>query len=119
MSRKRFSHLNTAVQLFQLVFDRCSVSHPDHGTAVPNLAHAHLQGYMRNDLQHIDIIISLFRYALAFRPQCHLDHPLSIYNLTRRKVLPPTSAKPPNSIMSYLSACHTAIGDEETPDEVI
>jgi hypothetical protein len=82
MTRKRVSHLNAAVQLFRLVLDRCPVSHPDHGTALTNLAHAHLQGYIRNDLKDINIVTSLLREALASRPRCHLDRPLSLYNLT-------------------------------------
>ncbi|KAG1830683.1 CHAT domain-containing protein [Suillus subalutaceus] len=82
VTRKRVSHLNHAVQYFQLVLDRCPVSHPDHATALTNLAYARLQGYIRNHLEDIDAITSLFRDALALRPQCHPDHPLSLYNLT-------------------------------------
>ncbi|KAG2344812.1 hypothetical protein BDR05DRAFT_1058692 [Suillus weaverae] len=47
-----------------------------------NLAWARLKGYIRNDLQDIDGTISLFRDALALRPQHHPDHSLSLYNLT-------------------------------------
>ncbi|KAG2031798.1 hypothetical protein BDR03DRAFT_875201, partial [Suillus americanus] len=75
------SHLNDAVQHFQSVLDQCPVSHPDHATALTNLAYARLQGYVRNDLQDIDTTTSLFREALALRPQPHPDHPLSLYNL--------------------------------------
>ncbi|KAG2139860.1 CHAT domain-containing protein [Suillus bovinus] len=76
------SHLNNAVQHFQLVLDKCPVSHPDHATALTNLAWARLRGYGRDDLQDIDATTSLFRDALALRPQPHPDHPLSLYNLT-------------------------------------
>ncbi|KAG1841217.1 CHAT domain-containing protein [Suillus subalutaceus] len=82
VTSKTVSHLNDAVQHFQLVLDQCPVSHPDHATALTNLAYARLQGYIRKDLQDIDTTTSLFREALALRPQRHLDHPLSLYNLT-------------------------------------
>ncbi|KAG1803016.1 uncharacterized protein BJ212DRAFT_1397108, partial [Suillus subaureus] len=32
--------------------------------------------------EDIDTPTSLFREVLALRPQCHPDHPLSLYNLT-------------------------------------
>ncbi|KIK39069.1 hypothetical protein CY34DRAFT_14634 [Suillus luteus UH-Slu-Lm8-n1] len=76
------SHLNAAVEHFQLVLDQCPVSHPDRAAALTNLAWARLKGYIRNDLQDIDTTISLFRNALALRPQRHSDHSLSLYNLT-------------------------------------
>ncbi|KAG1798115.1 uncharacterized protein HD556DRAFT_1267042, partial [Suillus plorans] len=76
------SHLNNAVEHFQLVLDQCPVSHPDHATALTNLAWVHLLGYIRNDLEDIDATTSLFRDALALRPQHHPDHPSSPYNLT-------------------------------------
>ncbi|KAG2114887.1 CHAT domain-containing protein [Suillus cothurnatus] len=76
------SHLNAAVEHFQLVLDQCPVSHPDHAAALTNLAWARLQGFIRNDLEDIDVTTSLFRDALALRPQHHLDYPLSLYNLT-------------------------------------
>ncbi|KAG1763501.1 hypothetical protein EV702DRAFT_181526 [Suillus placidus] len=79
---KRVSHLKAAVQHFQLVLDQCPVSHPDHAAALTNLAWARLKGFIRNDLQDIDGTTSLFREALALRPQRHPDHPLSLYNLT-------------------------------------
>ncbi|KAG1763936.1 CHAT domain-containing protein [Suillus occidentalis] len=79
---KRVPHLKVAVQHFQLVLDQCQVSHPDRATALTNLAYARLQEYICKDLQDIDIITSLFRDALASRPQLHPDHPLSLYNLT-------------------------------------
>ncbi|KAG1771902.1 CHAT domain-containing protein [Suillus placidus] len=82
MTSKDLSQLNTAVEHFQLVLDQCPVSHPDHAAALTNLAWARLKGYIRNDLQDIDGITSLFREALALRPQHHSDHPLSLYNLT-------------------------------------
>ncbi|KAG2139846.1 uncharacterized protein EDB93DRAFT_1298115 [Suillus bovinus] len=76
------SHLNNAVEHFRLVLGKCPVSHPDHATALTNLAWARLKGYSRDDLQEIDATTSLFRDALALRPQPHPDHPLSLYNLT-------------------------------------
>ncbi|KAG1744328.1 CHAT domain-containing protein [Suillus occidentalis] len=82
VARKTVSHLNAAVEHFQLVLDQCSVSHPYHAAALTNLAWARLEGYIRNDLQDIDTTISLFRDALALRPQHHPDRPLSLYNLS-------------------------------------
>ncbi|KAG1774540.1 CHAT domain-containing protein [Suillus placidus] len=78
---KNVSHLNAAVERFQLVLDQCPVSHPDRAAALTNLAWARLIGYARDDLQDIDPTPSLFRKALELRPQPHLDHPLSLYNL--------------------------------------
>ncbi|KAG1850111.1 CHAT domain-containing protein [Suillus tomentosus] len=83
MRRKTVSHLKRAVDHFQSVLDQCPVSHPDHATALTNLACARLSGYIRNDVQDIDDTTSLFRDALALRPQPHPDHPLSLYNLAR------------------------------------
>jgi tetratricopeptide (TPR) repeat protein len=74
--------LNAAVKHFQLVLNQCPASHPDHAAALTNFAWARLQGYARNHLQDIDTTISIFRHALALRPQHHPDHPLSLYNLT-------------------------------------
>ncbi|KAG2127222.1 CHAT domain-containing protein [Suillus clintonianus] len=82
MRHQRVSHLNGAVERFQLVLDRCPVDHPDHAAALTNLAYARLQGYIQNDLQDIDTTTSLFREALALRPQGHPDHALSLYHLT-------------------------------------
>ncbi|KAG1906835.1 uncharacterized protein F5891DRAFT_1181151 [Suillus fuscotomentosus] len=65
VTSKTVSHLNDAVEHFQLVLDQCPVSHPDHATALTNLAWARLKGYIRNDLQDIDVTTSLFRNALA------------------------------------------------------
>ncbi|KAG1841219.1 CHAT domain-containing protein [Suillus subalutaceus] len=65
MTSKTVSHLSDAVQHFQLVLDQCPVSHPDHATALTNLAYARLQGYIRKDLQDIDTTASFFREALA------------------------------------------------------
>ncbi|KAG1749586.1 CHAT domain-containing protein [Suillus occidentalis] len=79
---KRVSRLNAAVEHFQVVLDQCPASHPDHAAALTNLAWARLLGYIRNDLQDIDTTISIFRDALALRPQHHPDRPLSLYNLT-------------------------------------
>ncbi|KAG1747334.1 CHAT domain-containing protein [Suillus lakei] len=76
------SHLNDAVQHFQLVLDQCPVDHPDHAAALTNLAWARLLGYVRKDFQDIDTITSLFREALALHPQGHPDHQLSLYYLT-------------------------------------
>jgi tetratricopeptide (TPR) repeat protein len=82
VASKTVSHLNAAVEHFELVLDQCPVSHPDRAAALTNLAWACLEGYIRNDLQDIDTTISLFRDALALRPQHHPDRPLSLYNLT-------------------------------------
>ncbi|KAG1873966.1 CHAT domain-containing protein [Suillus subluteus] len=82
VTSEKVSHLNHAVEHFQLVLDQCPVSHPDRATALTNLAWVRLSGYIRNRLQDIDTTISLFRDALALRPQRHPDHPLSLYNLT-------------------------------------
>ncbi|KAG1775486.1 CHAT domain-containing protein [Suillus placidus] len=82
ITSENVSHLNAAVERFQLVLDQCPVSHPDRAAALTNFAYARLQGYIRNDLQDIDTTTSLFREALALRPQPHPDHPLSLYNLT-------------------------------------
>ncbi|KAG1803161.1 hypothetical protein EV424DRAFT_1559085 [Suillus variegatus] len=82
VTSKTVSHLNDAVEHFKLVLDQCPVSHPDHATALTNLAWARLKGYIRNDLQDIDATTSLFRDALALLPQPHPCHPLSLYNLT-------------------------------------
>ncbi|KAG2139400.1 CHAT domain-containing protein [Suillus cothurnatus] len=79
---KWVSYLDNAVKHFQLVLDQCPIGHPDYVAALNNLAWARLQGYIQNDLQDIDSITSLFREALALRPQGHPDHPLSIYHLT-------------------------------------
>ncbi|KAG2135394.1 CHAT domain-containing protein [Suillus bovinus] len=82
VTSKTVSYLNDAVEHFQLALEQCPVSHPDHATALTNLAWARLKGYVQNDLEDIDSTTSLFRDALALRPQCHPDHPLSLYNLT-------------------------------------
>ncbi|KAG2343859.1 TPR-like protein [Suillus weaverae] len=87
VTSKSVCHLNDAVEHFQLVLDQCPVSHPDHATALTNLAWARLIGYIRNDLQDIDATISLFRDALKLRPERHPDHPLSLYNLTEALTL--------------------------------
>ncbi|KAG1824300.1 CHAT domain-containing protein [Suillus variegatus] len=76
------SHLNDAIEHFQSVLDQCPVSHPGHATALTNLACARLAGYIENDFEDIVAPTSLFRGALALRPQSHPDHPLSLYNLT-------------------------------------
>lgn len=81
MTSNTVSHLNDAVQHFQSVLDQCPVGHLDRAAAFTNLAWARLQGYIQNDSQDIDSINSLFREALALRPQGHPDHPLSIYHL--------------------------------------
>ncbi|KAG2088389.1 uncharacterized protein F5147DRAFT_789540 [Suillus discolor] len=74
---------DTDAEHFQLVLDQRPVSHPDHATALTNLAWACLKGYIRNYSQDIDATTSLFRDALALRPQPHPDHHLSLYNLTQ------------------------------------
>ncbi|KAG1774737.1 CHAT domain-containing protein [Suillus placidus] len=83
VASKTVSHLNDAVQHFQSVLDQCPVGHLDQAAALTNLGWARLQGYIRNDLQDIDFITSLFREALALRPRGHPDHPLSTYHLLK------------------------------------
>ncbi|KAG0699095.1 CHAT domain-containing protein [Suillus ampliporus] len=68
VTSKSVSHLNNAMEHFQLVLDQCPISHPDHAAALTNLAWARLEGYLRKDLQDIDSTTSLFRDALALRP---------------------------------------------------
>ncbi|KAG1873964.1 CHAT domain-containing protein [Suillus subluteus] len=82
VTSENVSHLNAAVEHFQLVLDQCPVSHPDHAAALANLAYPCLQGYIRKDIQDIDTTTSLFRDALVLRPQRHPDHPLTLYYLT-------------------------------------
>ncbi|KAG2080567.1 CHAT domain-containing protein, partial [Suillus cothurnatus] len=41
----------------------------------------------RNDVQNIGTTTSLFRDALALRPQCHPDRPFSLYNFTKALAL--------------------------------
>ncbi|KAG1780599.1 CHAT domain-containing protein [Suillus placidus] len=81
VTTKTVSHLNDAVEHFQLVLDQCPVGHPDRAGALTNLAWARLEGYIQNDIQDIGSITSLFREALTLRPQGHPDYPLSIYHL--------------------------------------
>ncbi|KIK37191.1 hypothetical protein CY34DRAFT_810585 [Suillus luteus UH-Slu-Lm8-n1] len=76
------SHLHEAVQHFRLVLEQCPVGHPDRAAALTNLAWARLKGYIQYNRHDIDSITSLFRDALALRPQGHPDHPLSLYHLT-------------------------------------
>ncbi|KAG2033623.1 CHAT domain-containing protein [Suillus americanus] len=83
MTSKTVSHFNDAVQHFQLVLDQCPVDHADHAAALTNLACARLEGYVQKDIQDADTTTSLFREALALRPQGHPDHALSLYNLIR------------------------------------
>ncbi|KAG1823765.1 CHAT domain-containing protein [Suillus subaureus] len=83
MTSGTVSHLNDAVQHFQLVLDQCPVGHPDHAAALTNLAYARLEGYIRNHLQDIDTTASFFRESLALRPQGHSDHASSLHNLIR------------------------------------
>ncbi|KAG1775510.1 CHAT domain-containing protein [Suillus placidus] len=82
VTTKTVSYLNDAVEhFFQSVLDQCPVDHPDRASALANLASARLKGYIQGDLEDIDSTISLFREALALRPQGHPDHPLSLYHL--------------------------------------
>ncbi|KAG2029547.1 hypothetical protein BDR03DRAFT_1096257 [Suillus americanus] len=77
------SYLNDAVKHFQLVLDQCPVCHPHQAATLANLVWARLESYIQNELRDIDLITSLFHEALAFRPQGHPDHPLSIYHLLK------------------------------------
>ncbi|KAG2362158.1 hypothetical protein BDR07DRAFT_1071514 [Suillus spraguei] len=79
---KTVSHLNDAIQHFQLVLDQCPVGHPDRAGALTNVAWACLEGYIRKDFQDIDSITCLFQEALTLCPQDHLNHPLYLYHLT-------------------------------------
>ncbi|KAG2089830.1 CHAT domain-containing protein [Suillus cothurnatus] len=83
VTNETVSHLNYAVRRFQSVLDQCPVGHPDRATALTNLAWARLEGYNRDDLEDIDATTSLFRDALALRPQRHPDRLFSLYNLTK------------------------------------
>ncbi|KAG1841941.1 hypothetical protein DFJ58DRAFT_748333 [Suillus subalutaceus] len=87
VTSKTVSHLNDAVQHFQLVLDQCPIGHPDHAGALTDLAWARLRCYIQKDLQAIDCITSLFRGALALRPQGHPNHALSIYHLIDALIL--------------------------------
>ncbi|KAG1885256.1 CHAT domain-containing protein [Suillus subluteus] len=78
MTNETVSHLNHAMQCFQLVLDQCPVGHPDHAAALTNLADARIVGYIQNHLQDIDTTTPLYREALALRPQGHPDHALSL-----------------------------------------
>ncbi|KAG1730513.1 CHAT domain-containing protein [Suillus paluster] len=80
---KMVSHLNDAVERFQLVLDRCPIGHPDHATALTNLAFAQLAGYVLKDFQDIESTTSLFHDAHALRPQDHPDRPLTLFYLTQ------------------------------------
>ncbi|KAG1805697.1 uncharacterized protein BJ212DRAFT_1303962 [Suillus subaureus] len=83
MTSKTVSHLNDAVQHFQLVLDQCLVDHFNHAAALTNLACARLEGCIQKDIQDADTTTSLFRKTIALRPQGHPDHTLSLYNLIR------------------------------------
>ncbi|KAG1721148.1 hypothetical protein EDB19DRAFT_525966 [Suillus lakei] len=99
---KTVSHLNDAVQHFQSVLDQCPVGHPDHASALTNLAYARLGGYIQNDLEDIDTTTSLFREAFALRPQGHPDHAFSLYNLIR--ALNRRYSKEPTAVYIHESA---------------
>ncbi|KAG0696464.1 CHAT domain-containing protein [Suillus ampliporus] len=82
VTSKEVSDLNDAVELFQLVLDKCPVDHPDRAATLTNLAVARFVGYMQKDLQDIESTASLFRDAITLRPQGHPDRPSSLYQLT-------------------------------------
>ncbi|KAG0707995.1 hypothetical protein DFH29DRAFT_561839 [Suillus ampliporus] len=75
------SDLDSAIQGFQVVLDRCPDGHPERGAALSNLAHAILCGFTKNIRTDIDHAISLFRSALALCPREHPDHLLYTFNL--------------------------------------
>ncbi|KAG2116270.1 hypothetical protein DEU56DRAFT_919249 [Suillus clintonianus] len=54
MSSGTDSHLNDAVEHFQLVLDQRPVGHPDRAAALTNLAWVRLQAYIQKDHQDID-----------------------------------------------------------------
>ncbi|KAG2033447.1 hypothetical protein BDR03DRAFT_688706 [Suillus americanus] len=84
-------------------------AYPDCAGTLTNLAWACLRGYIQKDLQDIESITSLFREALALRPQGHPDHTLSIYHLIDALIWrykqqtppPPISTNPRNCAASY------------------
>ncbi|KAG2139831.1 CHAT domain-containing protein [Suillus bovinus] len=76
VASKTVSRLNNAVQHFQLVLDKCPVSHPDHATALTNLAWVRLEGYIRDDLQ--DTSIQLRREAMSL---CSEERDIYLNNL--------------------------------------
>ncbi|KAG1877530.1 hypothetical protein F4604DRAFT_1924174 [Suillus subluteus] len=77
---KMVSHLNDAVQHFQLVLDQCLVDHSDHTAALTNLACARLEGYIKKDVKDADITTSLSREALALTLNWHYSkEPTAIY----------------------------------------
>ncbi|KAG1717531.1 CHAT domain-containing protein, partial [Suillus lakei] len=96
------SHLNDAVQHFQSVLDQCPVGHPDHASALTNLAYARLGDYIQNHLEDIDTTTSLFREALALRPQGHPDHTFSLCNLIRALIW--RYSKEPTAVYIHESA---------------
>ncbi|KAG0697663.1 hypothetical protein DFH29DRAFT_1003513 [Suillus ampliporus] len=75
------SDLDSAIDGFQTVLDKCPLGHPDRAAALSNLAHAILCGFTKNILTDVDRAIFLFRSALALRPPEHPDHLLSILDL--------------------------------------
>ncbi|KAG1725500.1 CHAT domain-containing protein [Suillus paluster] len=82
MRSQNISLLRGSVRNFQWVLDECPVGHPDRAAALTNLAWARLERCIRKDLRDIDSTTTLFRDALALRPQGHPDRPLSLYHLT-------------------------------------
>ncbi|KAG1849878.1 hypothetical protein C8R48DRAFT_778469 [Suillus tomentosus] len=105
--------------LFDLVLDQCPVSHPDHATALTNLARARLEGYIRNDVEDIDATTSLFRDALTLRPQPHPDHPLSLYNVTAAQLYHELLPLCPEVRITHAhAAARTARNDSETRESV-
>ncbi|KAG0698316.1 CHAT domain-containing protein [Suillus ampliporus] len=83
MTSESVPHPGDALEYVQSVLEHCPVGHPDRAIPLTNLAWACLQGYIRRNIQHIDSTTSLFRDALALRSQGHLDHALSLYQLTK------------------------------------
>jgi tetratricopeptide (TPR) repeat protein len=77
------NNLDSAIQGFQAVIDRCPVGHPSRAAALSNLAYVILHTFTKDIPVDIERAISLFRSALALRPLGHPDHPISILNLCK------------------------------------
>ncbi|KAG2366459.1 hypothetical protein BDR07DRAFT_481565 [Suillus spraguei] len=88
------SHLNDAVEYFQLVLDQCLVAHPDCGE---HLLSTNLARCIQEDIEG-DVFVIISRNALASRPKGHLI--IHYHSLTGRlpgavtgKILPPIYAR--------------------------
>ncbi|KAG2338075.1 hypothetical protein BDR05DRAFT_1004497 [Suillus weaverae] len=83
---KTVSHLNAAVEHFQLVLDQCPVSHPDHATApLTNVADRFDRQGKPNDL---DEAISLYEEVLRLCPVGRESRDFSLDNLGLAPITP-------------------------------